>query len=284
MATIDPFASLTGAIIDLLTRDGDLFLSVGTHLFRGLAVILIAWFGIRTALGSAEGGATVPLAQFASLLLMIAFGFTMITYYRAPMPGIGISFTQLLTDQPLFLARQLEATQVQRLSDRLNEIYLSLEQPLFFNVSALIGYFLVALAVTAARVVLLAVIAFGLAATGVAVLIGPVFIPFFLVPHLDWLFWGWLRSLLQYAFQQLVAQAFVFVFGSFLTNFLDAFPPPYTVDRLLVGGFHLIFLLCAFAYGLLKVPSLTQSLFSGGGESALPQLFVMSRLFGGRTR
>ena len=109
-----------------------------------------------------------------------------------------------------------------------------------FNVSAIVGYFLVALAVTAARVVLLAVIAFGLVATGVAVLVGPVFIPFFLVPQLDWLFWGWLKSLLQYAFYQVIAQAFVFVFGSFLINFLDAFPPPYTVDRLLVGGFHLI--------------------------------------------
>ena len=28
---------------------------------------------------------------------------------------------------------------------------------------------------------------------------------------------------------------FAFVFGSFLINFLDAFPPPYTVDRLFVG-------------------------------------------------
>jgi type IV secretory pathway VirB6-like protein len=271
MAGIDPFASITGATLDLLMRDGDLFLALGTHMFRGLAVILIAWFGIRAALGSAEGGPAMPVGQFA--VLTIAFGFTMLTYYRAPIPGFGLSFTQLLTDQPIFLARQLEAEQVQRLSDRLNEIFLSMEQPLLFNVSAIVGYFLVALAVTAARVALLAVIAFGLVATGVAVLVGPIFIPFFLVPQLDWLFWGWLKSLLQYAFYQVIAQAFVFVFGSFLMNFLDAFPPPYTVDRLLVGGFHLIFLLFAFTYGLLKVPSLTQSLFSGGaGESALPRV------------
>jgi hypothetical protein len=274
MAGIDPFASITAAILDLLTRDGDLFLSLGTNLFRGLAVLLLAWFGIRTALASAEGGSqgVVPLSQFASVVLTIAFGFTMITYYRAPIPGLGLSFTQLLTDQPIFLARRLEVTQVQLLSDRLNQLYLSMEQPLLFNVSALVGYFLVALAVTAARVVLLAVIAFGLVATGVAVLVGPVFIPFFLIPSLDWLFWGWLKSLLQYAFYQAIAQAFVFVFGSFLINFLDAFPPPYTVDRLLVSGFHLIFLLCAFVYGLLKVPSLTSDLFSGrAGESTLPR-------------
>jgi hypothetical protein len=273
MAGIDPFASITAAVLDLLMRDGDIFLRLGTNLFRGLAIILIAWFGIRTALASTENGAGLPLGPFVSLILTIAIGFTMITYYRAPIPGIGLSFTQLLTDQPIFLARQLEVTQIQRLSDRLNQLYLALEQPSVLNVSALVGYFLVALAVTAARVVLLAVIAFGLVATGVAVLVGPVFIPFFLVPHLEWVFWGWFKSLLQYAFYQVIAQAFVFVFGSFLINFLDAFPPPYTVDRLLVGGFHLIFLLFAFTYGLLKVPSLTHSLFSGSaGQSALPRI------------
>src|SRR5216684_4102996 len=270
---MDPFASITGSVLDLLTRDGDMFLSVGVNLFRDFAVILIAWFGVQAALSAAEGGPGFQLSQFASLLITISFGFTMITYYRAPIPGLGISFTQLLTDQPIFLARQLEVTQVQRLSDRLNELYLSIEQPLLFNVPALVGYFLVALAVTAARVVLLAVIAFGLVATGVAVLVGPVFIPFFVVPQLDWLFWGWLKSVVQYAFYQVIAQAFVFVFGSFLVNFLDAFPPPYTVDRLLVGGFQLIALLLAFTYGLLKVPSLTASLFSGhAGESTLPRV------------
>ncbi len=273
MADIDPFASITGAILDLLMRDGDLFVSLGTNMFRGIAVILIAWFGVRAALASAEGGSGLPLGRFVSLVMTIAFGLAMITYYRAPIPGIGLSFTQLLTDQPIYLARQLEITQVQRLSDRLNQVYLSLEQPLVLNVSALVGYFLVALAVTAARVALLAVIAFGLIATGIAVLVGPVFIPFFLVPQMEWMFWGWLKSLLQYAFYQVIAQAFVFVGGTFLMNFLDAFPPPYTVDRILVGGFHLVFLLLAFTYGLLKVPSLTNSLFSGrAGESAFPRL------------
>ena len=66
MAGIDPFASLTAAILDLLTRDGDLFLTLGTNLFRGLAVILVAWFGIRAALTSAEGGPALPLGAFAT--------------------------------------------------------------------------------------------------------------------------------------------------------------------------------------------------------------------------
>nr|AYC79709.1 hypothetical protein [uncultured bacterium] len=91
---------------------------------------------------------------------------------------------------------------------------------------------------------------------------------------MEWLFWGWLKSLFQYAFYQVIAQAFVFVFGSFLLRFLEAFPPPYTVDKILVGGFQIVFLLLAFIYGMFKVPSLANSLFTGrGGEVALPSRF-----------
>jgi hypothetical protein len=150
-------------------------------------------------------------------------------------------------------------------------MFVSLEQPMFYNVMQVVWYFVVALVITAVRVVLLGVIAFGWVATAVAVLVGPVFIPFFIVPHMEWMFWGWFKSLIQYSFYQVIAQAFVFVFGSFLLRAIDAFPPPYTVDKILVGGFHIVFLCIAFVYGLLKVPSLTNSLFTGrSGESALP--------------
>jgi hypothetical protein len=267
---INPFTLVSGAIVDLLTRHSEMFLTMGTNMFRGFATILIAWFGMRAALASTEGHA-VPFGRFASLLLTIAFGFTMLTYYDRPIPAIGRSFTHLITDQAQVLAAQMETSQVQLLSDRLNDVYLNLEQPMFYNAMQMVGYFLVALFVTFARVALVAIIAFGWVATGVAVLVGPIFIPFFIVPHMEWMFWGWLKSLIQYAFYQVIAQAVVFVFGSFLLRAIDAFPPPYTVDKLLVGGFHLVFLFIAFIYGLLKVPSLANSLFTGrSGESALP--------------
>ena len=102
---------------------------------------------------------------------------------------------------------------------------------------------------------------------------GPIFVPFFIVPQLDWLFWGWLKAFIQYAFYQVVAQAFVFVFGTLLLHFLDLYPPPFTVDMLTVAGLQVAFLLMAFIFGLLKVPSLVNSLFTGrSGESVLPHI------------
>ena len=245
---------------------------MGTSLVRGLAVIMLVWFGIQRALASADGEQSVGLAAFVRLVFLIALAFTMLRFYHDPIPGLGRSFTQLLTDQAMFLAHRIETTQVQQINERLNALYLDLERPMALNVLHIVGYLLVSLAIAAARTALLAVIAFGLVATGVAILLGPLFIPWILVPPLDWLFWGWLRSLIQYAFYQVVAQAFVYVFGAFLINFLDAFPPPYTIDRLFVGGFHILALLMAFTYGMLQVPSLTNSLFSGrSGEAALPR-------------
>src|SRR5207245_3341244 len=118
-----------------------------------------------------------------------------------------------------------------------------------------------------------AVIAFGYVAAAIAVLLGPVFIPFFIVPKLEWLFWGWLRALIQYAFYPVVANAYLFVFGNLLIHFVDSHPPPYDGATVAVLFFPLVMLLIAFTYGILKIPSLVNSLFTGrSGESAIPRV------------
>jgi hypothetical protein len=125
--------------------------------------------------------------------------------------------------------------------------------------------------VLVAQAAVVAVIAFGYVAMTIAALLGPVFIPFFIVPHMEWLFWGWLKSFIQYAFYPVVANAYLFVFGNLLIHFLDAHPPPYDGAYLLVLFGPLVLLLIAFTFGILKIPSLVNSLFTGrSGESAVP--------------
>lgn len=265
------FAVVAQSIIELLSTHNDLFLDLGRRLFRGFAVILLAWFGVKAALSAADGGPGFPVAKFAGLVMTIAFGYAMITYYASPIPGIGVSFSHLITDQAHVLAQRLEAAQVQEVEQGLNDLYLGLEQPSILDILSIIRYVLVAFLVTAARGVLVAVIAFGWIATAIAVLVGPIFIPFFIVPQLDWLFWGWLKAFIQYAFYRVIAQAFVFVFGNLLLHFTRAVPPPYTMEMIVFTYAQLVVLLLAFIYGMLKVPSLVNSLFTGrSGESSLP--------------
>jgi hypothetical protein len=125
----------------------------------------------------------------------------------------------------------------------------------------------------AAQAAIFAVVAFGYVAAAVAVLLGPIFIPFFIVPQMEWVFWGWLKSLIQYSFYPVAANAYLFVFGNLLIHFVDSHPPPYDSAMILVLFFPLLLLLIAFTYGILKIPSLVNSLFTGrSGESALPRL------------
>jgi hypothetical protein len=267
----DLFAFLS----DLMTQHAPMFESMGNHMFRGFAVILIVWFGIKTALGSAGYGHTgFHFDHFASLLMTIAFGFGMITYYSQPIPGFGVSFYHLIIDQGLDLANQLNHSLVQEVWDRLTGLYWGMEIPvLALNVLEILRYLVTVLCILAAQAAVFAVIAFGYVAAAVAVLLGPVFIPFFIVPQMEWLFWGWLKSLIQYAFYPVVANAYLFVFGNLLIHFVDSHPPPYDGATILVLFFPLVLLLAAFTYGILKIPSLVNSLFTGrSGESALPIL------------
>jgi hypothetical protein len=263
----DLFAFLT----NLMTTYAAMFQALGLNLFRALAIILIVWFGVKSALASASGGFGFQLDHFAALLMTISFGFAMITFYDRPLPGMGVSFYHLIIDQGTNLANTLNNGIVTELWDRLNSIYFGTEQPgisIAINALEILRYVVTVLALAAAEIASFEVIAFGYVAAAIAVLLGPIFIPFFIVPKMEWLFWGWFKALLQYAFYPVVANAYIFVFGQLLIHFVDSHPPPYDGATLAVLFLPLLFLLIAFTWGVLLIPSLVNSLFTGrSGES-----------------
>src|SRR6266851_2546584 len=212
---------LFSVLTQLMTQHASLFETMGQNMFRGFAVILICWYGIKTALSSAGGGPMngIHFESFGSLLLTIAFGFGMITYYSQPIPGMGLSFYHIIVDQGLNLSNQLNHSLVQEVWDRLNTIYFGMEMPtlsIVLNVMEVIRYSVVILCLIAAATAIFAVIAFG---------------------HL-------------------------------LIHFVDAHPAPYDGATILILFFPLVLILLAFTFGVLKIPSLVNSLFTGrSGES-----------------
>lgn len=270
----DLFAFLT----QLMTQEAGLFQTMGTNMFRGFAVIMIVWFGVKAALSSASQGhgSGFHVDHFVSLLMTIAFGFGMITYYSQPLPGIGVSFYHLIIDQGLALSNQMNDALVQEVWNRLTGLYWGMETPvltLAINIMEILRYAITVLCLVVAQAAVFGVISFGYVAAAIAVLLGPIFIPFFIVPGMEWLFWGWLKSLIQYAFYPVVANAYLFVFGQLLIHFVDSHPPPYDGATVAVLFFPLVMMLISFTYGILKIPSLVNSLFTGrSGESTIPLL------------
>ena len=68
-----------------------------------------------------------------------------------------------------------------------------------------------------------------------------------------------------------IANAFIFVFERFLSRYLQTLPPGLRLEEQLLYGVHAVMILVTFTVGVLLVPSLTSSIFSGrSGESVLP--------------
>src|SRR2546427_1434777 len=258
------------AINTLLTQNLGFFDAMGQNLFRSFATILVVWYGVKSALSAASGKYTFQFDNFASLLLTISFGFAMVNYYSAPIPGVGTSFHNLITDESQFLANKINQTELQTVEERIADFEIRMDSPGLADVLGTVIYVVIIILLAAAQAIAIVVIAFGFIATAVCVLVGPVFIPFFIVPKLEWLFWGWFRCFIQYAFYQVIAAAVVYVIANLILGIMDLQPKGTISTVQLIGWFPVLFItFLAAIYVLLRVPALTNHIFSGtsGGSS-----------------
>jgi TrbL/VirB6 plasmid conjugal transfer protein len=252
------------AIINLLTENLGFFDAMGQNLFRTFATILVVWYGVKSALAAAGGKHPFHFDNFASLLLTISFGFAMVNYYSAPIPGVGTSFHNLVTNESQFLANKINQAELQTVIEHINDYEARIDAPGVTDLLGTILYTVVIVLLAAAQAVAIVVIAYGFIATAVCVLLGPVFIPFFIVPKLEWLFWGWFRCFVQYAFYQVVASAVVFVIGNLIMGILGLQPAGAISTIQLIEEFPVLLItFLASIYALLKVPTLTNHIFSG---------------------
>jgi hypothetical protein len=265
----DPIGTVQQAITNLLAVQEPQFVGIGNRMFLSFATIMLAWQGMRMMLAWRQSGE--HMFSFAKLLLVIAFGYAMIVYYGSPIPGIGSSFSNLITDQTAYLASILSARSIQDAQQSLNTLWNALEQPDAWSILANLLYWTMLIVIGLAQFALLFVVSFSMIASAICALVGPLFVPFFIVPTLEWLFWNWLKAFIQYSFMLVIANAFIFVFERFLSGYLQTLPPGLRLEEQLLYGVHAVMILVTFTVGVLLVPSLTSSIFSGrSGEAVTP--------------
>jgi hypothetical protein len=266
------------AINNLLTQNLGFFDAMGQNLFRMFATILVVWYGVKSALSAASGRHFLHFDNFAALLLTISFGFGMVNYYSTPIPGMGRSFHNLITDEAQFLSGKIDQNSLQNVEQGITDFETRLDMP---GITDLIGtaiYIVIVILLAAAQAIAFVVIAYGFIATAVCVLVGPIFVPFFIVPKLEWLFWGWFKAFIQYAFYQVIAAAVVYIIGNLLLGVLQR--PAGTLSPVQLAAWFpvLLIVLLASIYALLKVPTLTNHIFSG--TSGTSSAVILEKVFG----
>src|ERR1700726_4225686 len=117
------------AIGNLLTENLGFFDTMGQNLFRTFATILVVWYGVKSALAAAGGKHPFQFDNFASLLLTVSFGFAMVNYYTAPIPGVGTSFHNLVTDEAQFLSSRIDQAQLQNVVAQIADFQSRMDSP-----------------------------------------------------------------------------------------------------------------------------------------------------------
>ena len=123
------FDAVLQAVNTLVQQNLGIFDGMGQNLFRAFATILVVWYGIKAALAAGEQRGGFHFANFVSLILMISFGFAMVNYYDAPIPGFGRDFHHLITDEAAILSNQIGQANAQRIADDTNYVLSNLEAP-----------------------------------------------------------------------------------------------------------------------------------------------------------
>ncbi len=267
--------TITTYITQLLTQHVGQFAFLGQGMFLSFATIMIVWSGAKSALGSADRAGGFHFGNFASLVMMIAFGYAMTQYYDAPIPGFGRSFYHLIIDQTSYLSNLIAGSQLENASDAIANYQGQIQSPGLTDISGSIAYILDEGILALWEAVAIIITAYGFVAQAICILVGPVLIPFFIVPKLEWLFWGWFKCFMQYAFYQVIAAATMFVMGNLVIYVLTQ-PPFLPVPDPLSLLTLLIVVFLGGIYALLKVPALTGHIF--GGMSGLHSGAIVEHL------
>lgn len=247
--------------------------ALGLHIVLALATITLVWFGVQEALASSQGGPGFSIGRFMSFFVLITFAYCFVKFYDSQIPAIGYSLRGFVSGGTSSLVDYIGADSTQEVQDSvhaaLNKI--GTLSPSFTEPYTLLCTYTVQVTLSILTALIGVIIAYGAIGATIIGLVGPVFIPWMVFSKTEFLFWGWLKAFIGFEFYKVVAAATLSVISHLLITYLTS--GAMNAD----SASHLIYLmpglliLCFVAgFILLKIPTMTASLFSGhvGGHGS----------------
>jgi hypothetical protein len=247
--------------------------SLGLRMVVALATIMLVWFGVQEALASAQGGPGFSLAKFISFFVLITFAYCFVRFYDSSIPGIGYSLKGFISGGTSSLVDFMGKDSTQEVQDTIHTALgkIGSLSPTLTEPYQLICTYTVQIVLTILAALIGVIIAYGAIGATVIGILGPVFIPWMVFEKTDFLFWGWLKAFVGFEFYKVVAAATMSVMSHLMITYLTSGATFVNDPRRLVAVMPGLLMLCFVAgFVLLKIPTMTASLFSGhvGGHSS----------------
>jgi len=244
------------------------------------------WTGLKTAFSG-----DYDMWEIVKLVIGLGIPRTMLAFYDTPLPGTTMSFPMLITEQGTWATNVFIGDAwkdaANTLTGAYNHVFTQLTDAIrsfgytdvftkgisFLIASVLGGTFMAIVLVLLLLMfcLLMAQVIWAQFALAVAILIGPILIPWLIFPPLSFLFWGWFRTLLTYTFYGVIAGAVFNIFMNVGLAFLDRLITVTLTFEDLSGVFrwYLILwpLIISGILASLKVGELAQLLVSGAGSA-----------------
>lgn len=261
----DYIGYVTNQLDALITSGAPVFLATGNQILTAMGIIMLVTYGFRWATHSASRHhPEFPYSEVIHFFGLFLVAETLLRYYNAPLPFTGSSFHQLLPDVAEQLAKNIDLASLNTMLERITAIVNGTERPSVFNPLELVMFVLLLLNMVIAEGLVFAAAILGFIGIGLGSLLGPLFIPWLVVPKVSWLFWNWFSFMLQYSFYQVVASALVFVWTNLIATFLDkAFHGDYSLAHAAVLLLPLGVLNFGMFFSMFRITSFVNDLFRG---------------------
>ena len=261
-------SSLRDTIFNVLTQNGTPFEQLGLTIFRTVTIIMIVIAGSRIALSGHHS--LDKLRTLAGLILAV---WIMLTLYTRSSPLLdGYSFSEAIPKTAFAMADLVGADIQHQMLAKLDQIINAMAGVSSFSIfhpRDLIVYLIVTLLIAVLELAMFIVVGFGYLALGALLVIGPILIPFMIVPKLDFLFWSWMKALIKYSFFPVVGNIILLGISQIMLSVLNATLPTGQEIALSITQIPiLIVVFMAGVYSVFKIPSLVADIFSGTANAA----------------
>ena len=281
--------ALTQGLMDV--ADGPI-LAAGNALWMGLALIIVAWTGMRTAFSGDGWNAW----EIVKLIIMLSIPRGMLQFYAVDFPGIGLSFPEIIVQQGSWLngiiVDDTGSKVWEWLRDYISNAWLTFsEQEIgvgsLFSVHAVAGKLLVLAVLAFSSLLTLIVVLVGYSfilfaqiAIAILTLFGPLFIPWMIFGPLSFLFWSWFRMMITYSLYAAVSAAIFRIMMQLIMTVGDRYQANFNPEQVIAalsnpataatGLFDSVIWFISYVLALLttllatfKIPELAGGLVSG---------------------
>jgi hypothetical protein len=263
--TFDFVTSISQSIDQLVTQHTDLFVSDATTLLNVIAAFQLVRLAMRWMWHPyAMWHAHVDLGELIVFMGKLAGCLIVLHYYNQPLPGVTFSFHQVFTYAARMISGTIDLSILNDFANNVNAIATNLEKPAAVDVIGIILYYCVLGNMALVEAILFAISTLGFIATGVGTLLGPLLVPFLLIPALANKFWKWIDFMFVYAFYRVIASAFVFVWIHVIVGFVqNSIHGNYSISHFLALLVPWLLLQFAFIWSMFQVPHLAHELLGG---------------------